>query len=137
MWKINEHEVDTAKVIQNHPDGDPDDISGEILKRLNRKFQRINFQIKMIKKYLVNYFDKIKDTKKVAREKNVGVWWLPVFDSFLITIYLSWPVVCGSLDCIGCMAKWSDIHSMVHGFTVGGVIIFINNIHEHNHIYNP
>ena len=43
----------------------------------------------MIKKYLVNYFDKIKDTKKVAREKKVGVWWLPVFDSFLITIYLS------------------------------------------------
>ena len=38
--KINEHKVDTAKVIQNHPDGDPDDISGEILKRLNRKFQR-------------------------------------------------------------------------------------------------
>ena len=28
--------------------------------------------------------------KKVARDKNVGVWWLPVFDSFLITIYLSW-----------------------------------------------
>jgi len=25
------------KEIQNHPDGDPDDISGEILKRLNRK----------------------------------------------------------------------------------------------------
>ena len=40
FWKINEHKVDTAKVIQNHPDGDPDDISGEILKRLNRKFQR-------------------------------------------------------------------------------------------------
>ena len=28
----------------------------------------------MIKKYLVNYFEKIKDTKKVAREKNIGVW---------------------------------------------------------------
>ena len=49
----------------------------------------------MIKKYLVNYFDKIKDTKKVAREKNVGVWWLPVFDSFLITIYLSWQLSVG------------------------------------------
>ena len=49
----------------------------------------------MIKKYLVNYFDKIKDTKKVARDKNVGVWWLPVFDSFLITIYLSWQLSVG------------------------------------------
>ncbi len=49
----------------------------------------------MIKKYLVNYFDKIKDTKKVARDKNVGVWWLPVFDSFLITIYLSWELSVG------------------------------------------
>ena len=49
----------------------------------------------MIKKYLVNYFEKIKDTKKVARDKNVGVWWLPVFDSFLITIYLSWQLSVG------------------------------------------
>jgi len=49
----------------------------------------------MIKKYLANYFDKIKATKKVARDKNVGVWWLPVFDSFLITIYLSWQLSVG------------------------------------------
>ena len=27
--------------------------------------------------------------------KNVGVWWLPVFDSFLITIYLSWQLSVG------------------------------------------
>jgi hypothetical protein len=49
----------------------------------------------MIKKYFINYFDKIKDTKKVARNKNIGVWWLPVFDSFLITIYLSWQLSVG------------------------------------------
>ena len=78
----------------------------------------------MIKKYLVNYFDKIKDTKKVAREKNIGVWWLPVFDSFLITILFVLAVICGSLDCVGCMARWPDIHSMVHGLTVGDIIIF-------------
>ena len=35
--KIKEQKVDMIKEIQNHPDGDPDDISGEILKRLNRK----------------------------------------------------------------------------------------------------
>ena len=49
----------------------------------------------MIKKYFENYFEKIKDTKKVARDKNIGVWWLPVFDSFLITIYLSWQMSVG------------------------------------------
>ena len=38
FWKnTGEHKVDTIKEIQNHPDGDPDDISGEILKRLKRK----------------------------------------------------------------------------------------------------
>ena len=49
----------------------------------------------MIKEYLTNYFAKIKHTKKVAREKNIGVWWLPVFDSFLITLYLSWELSLG------------------------------------------
>ena len=49
----------------------------------------------MIKQYFTNYFEKIKDTKKVARNKNIGVWWLPVFDSFLITIYLSWQLSVG------------------------------------------
>ena len=40
FWKnTGEHKVDTIKEIQNHPDGDPNDISGEILKRLNRDFQ--------------------------------------------------------------------------------------------------
>jgi hypothetical protein len=49
----------------------------------------------MIKEYFENYFEKIKDTKKVARDKNIGVWWMPVFDSFLITIYLSWQLSVG------------------------------------------
>jgi len=49
----------------------------------------------MIKEYFVTYFAKIKDTKKVAREKNIGVWLLPVFDSFLITLYLSWELSVG------------------------------------------
>ena len=35
----------------------------------------------MIKEYFVNYFEKIKDTKKVARDKNIGVWLIPVFDA--------------------------------------------------------
>ena len=49
----------------------------------------------MIKKYFKNYFTKIKNTQKVCRDKNIGVWWLPVFDSFLITIYLSWQLSFG------------------------------------------
>ena len=49
----------------------------------------------MIKEYFVTYFAKIKHTKKVAREKNIGVWLLPVFDSFLITLYLSWELSLG------------------------------------------
>jgi len=40
FWKnTGEHKVDTLKEIQNHPAGDEDDISGEILKRLNERFQ--------------------------------------------------------------------------------------------------
>ena len=49
----------------------------------------------MIKEYFENYFEKIKTTKKVARDKNIGVWWMPVFDSFLITIYFSWQLSVG------------------------------------------
>jgi len=49
----------------------------------------------MIKEYFVNYFQKIKNTKKVAQEKNIGVWLIPVFDALLITIYLSWQLSVG------------------------------------------
>ena len=72
----------------------------------------------MIKKYLVNYFDKIKDTKKVARDKNVGVSWLPVFDSFLITIYLSWQLSVGYPQ---------KIHATLFLLHSGHVRYFLNN----------
>jgi hypothetical protein len=49
----------------------------------------------MIKEYFENYFKRIKETKKVARDKNIGVWLLPVFDAFLITLYLSWELSVG------------------------------------------
>jgi len=49
----------------------------------------------MIKEYFTNYFQKIKDTKKVAQDKNIGVWLIPVFDSLLITMYLSWELSMG------------------------------------------
>ena len=46
FFKKREHKVDMIKEIQYHPDGDPDNISGEILKRLNRKLQRDKLQDK-------------------------------------------------------------------------------------------
>ena len=66
----------------------------------------------MIKEYFENYFEKIKDTKKVARDKNIGVWWMPVFDSFLITVYLSWQLSVGvwiALD------AWQSGQDYIHG----------------------
>ena len=40
FWKNSgKHETDTLKDIRNHPTGDEDDIAGEILKRLNERFQ--------------------------------------------------------------------------------------------------
>ena len=49
----------------------------------------------MIRKYFENYFDKIKKTKKVARDKNIGIWMLPVFNSLIFTMYLSWQLSIG------------------------------------------
>jgi hypothetical protein len=46
FWKTNEHKVDRIKEIQSHPNGDPDDISGEVLKMLNRELQRDKLQDK-------------------------------------------------------------------------------------------
>ena len=51
---------------------------------------------KMIRQYFENYFDRIKQTKKIARDKNIGVWLLPFFDSLLVTIYLSWELSIGT-----------------------------------------
>lgn len=49
----------------------------------------------MIRQYFVNYFEKIKQTKKVARDKNVPVWKLPVFNSLIFTMYISWQLSIG------------------------------------------
>ena len=40
----------------------------------------------MIKEYFENYFEKIKATKKVARDKNIGVWWM-------IGMYYGWIII--------------------------------------------
>ena len=42
--------------------------------------------------YLNNYIKRIKDTKKVAREKNIGIWFVPVIDSIIIILYASWEI---------------------------------------------
>ena len=91
---------------------------------------------KMIKEYFENYFEKIKDTKKVARDKNIGVWWMPVFDSFLITIYFSWQLSVGVWIALDAWQSWSGLCPVVHGFVVGNLFVFFNHIHEHHHIYH-
>lgn len=62
----------------------------------------------MIKKYFVNYFERLKHTKKVAREKNVHVWAIPVFDSLLITVMISWEM---SLATWILLDHWQNGHS--------------------------
>jgi len=49
----------------------------------------------MIREYFENYFERIKQTKKVARDKNIGIWLLPVFNSLIFTMYLSWQLSIG------------------------------------------
>ena len=49
----------------------------------------------MIRQYFVNYFERIKQTKKIARDKNVAVWQLPVFNSLIFTMYISWQLSIG------------------------------------------
>jgi len=44
----------------------------------------------MIFEYFKNYLAKIKETKKLAREKNVPLWAMSVFDSVMIAILVSW-----------------------------------------------
>ena len=51
FWKnTSEHKVDTLKDIQNHPKGDPDDISGEILRRLNERIREWRLDVPEKKK---------------------------------------------------------------------------------------
>ena len=47
--------------------------------------------------YLRNYWQKIKDTKKFAREKNT-IWILPVFDALVISVLFSWQLSVGTLE---------------------------------------
>ena len=42
----------------------------------------------MIKGYFENYFNKIKDTKKISAESGIN-WYIPLFNSFLITVVIS------------------------------------------------
>ena len=42
----------------------------------------------MIKRYFENYFDKIKETKKVSKEKGIN-FFMPLFNSLLITFIIS------------------------------------------------
>ncbi len=49
----------------------------------------------MIIKYFSNYYTRIKETKKVARDKNNAVWVIPIFDSILVSIFLSWQLSIG------------------------------------------
>ena len=51
FWKnAGKHETDSLKDIQNHPEGDPDDISGEVLKRLNERIREWGLDVPEKKK---------------------------------------------------------------------------------------
>ena len=50
--------------------------------------------------YLRNYWQKIKDTKKFAREKNT-IWILPVFDALVISVLFSWQLSVGAWILLG------------------------------------
>ncbi len=60
----------------------------------------------MIIPYFTDYFEKIKSTKKLAREKNIPVWFLPVFDSLLVSVLISWELSLGTLILLD---KWQSI----------------------------
>lgn len=46
----------------------------------------------MTENYFKNYISKIKHTKKIARQKNIAIWYMPLIDSLLITYFISWMV---------------------------------------------
>ena len=45
--------------------------------------------------YLKNYWQKIKATKKLARERNT-IWVLPVFDALVVSVFFSWELSVGT-----------------------------------------
>ena len=49
----------------------------------------------MMNGYLKNYFQRIKNTRKFAREKNTH-WIFPVFDALVISVLFSWELSVGS-----------------------------------------
>ena len=59
----------------------------------------------MIVKYFRNYLAKIKETKKIAREKNVSLWVMPVFDSVMVAIIIAWYLALGTWMLLG---DWQD-----------------------------
>lgn len=75
--------------------------------------------------YFTNYIQRIKDTKKLAREKNISNWITPVFESVLIISYLSWKITFGD---------WF-VTIVIVGIIVitlcGKVIIFFIHIHAY------
>ena len=50
--------------------------------------------------YLRNYWKKIQDTRKFAREKN-SIWILPVFDALVISVLFSWQLSVGTWIVLG------------------------------------
>jgi len=50
--------------------------------------------------YLRNYWKKIQDTRKFAREKN-SIWILPVIDALVISVLFSWQLSVGTWIVLG------------------------------------
>ena len=51
FWKnAGKHETDSLKDIQNHPEGDRNDVSGEVLKRLNERIREWGIDVPERKK---------------------------------------------------------------------------------------
>lgn len=59
-------------------------------------------------RYFNNYFERIRNTKKVARDKNIQSWIIPVFDSIIITAYFSWEL---SIGFWYFLYTWQESHS--------------------------
>ena len=54
----------------------------------------------MMGSYLRDYIKRIKDTKKLAREKST-LWVFPLFDSLVISVLFSWELSVGSWLVLG------------------------------------
>ncbi len=44
----------------------------------------------MIIRYFQNYAEKIRKTQNVARENNIPIWFLTVFDALFFSLFISW-----------------------------------------------